>query len=98
MLIELLSRIGGVGADSLSPNLVGFVLAADALIICARCSLDITKRKRKRKRKHAPLVPGLPKEVRSDLLADLSGARIFIYLGHCDRVQPVNLPLKFIFG
>jgi len=47
---------------------------------------------------HAPLVPGLPKEVRSDLLADLSGARIFIYLGHCDRVQPVNLPLKFIFG
>ena len=65
-----------MGADSLSPNLVGFVLAADA----------------------CPFGAGLPKEVRSDLLADLSGARIFIYRGHCDRVQPVKLPLKFIIG
>ena len=42
-------------------------------------------------------MPGLPKEVRSDSLVDLSGARIFVYRGRCDRVQPVNLPLNFIF-
>jgi len=35
-------------------------------------------------------VPELLKGVRSDLLADLSGARIFIYRGHCDHVHAVK--------